>query len=86
MLVSLQGKQEKDMERYRQLAKSHGKPILDSGNYRHGFTVTDTKLVTAATYVLIVSTYEEGQEGSFEITVASAKETVKLQPIPPFSQ
>lgn len=82
MLVSLQGKELTNLERYRHLAKSNGKPILDSGNYRHGFTITDTKLVRPATYVLIASTYEEGQFGSFQITVASSKSAVEIQSIP----
>ncbi|KAG7346312.1 calpain family cysteine protease [Nitzschia inconspicua] len=82
MLASLQGKQPKNLQRYRELANSNGMPILDSGNYRHGFTVTDTKIVRPATYVLIVSTYEEGQSGSFDVAIASAEKIVEIESVP----
>jgi hypothetical protein len=82
MLVSLQGKNSRNLEQYRQLAESNGKPILDSGNYRHGFTVTDTKLVGQGTYILILSLFEEKQMGSFEITISSASNAVDIHPIP----
>ena len=46
------------------------KPVLDSGNYRHGFTVTERTKVPTGTYAMIVSTYNEGQLGVFNIQIA----------------
>jgi hypothetical protein len=82
MLVSLQGKKSRNIEQYRQLAQSNGKPILDSGNYRHGFTVTDTKLVGQGKFVLILSAFEERQLGSFEVIISSASNAVDVHAIP----
>lgn len=82
MLVSLRGKNPEDIRKYRQLAETNSKPILDSGNYRHGFTITETKSISAGTHVLIVSTYDPGQLGSFEITIDSSAEMMDVQSIP----
>lgn len=46
------------------------KQVLDSGNYRHGFTVTERAKVPAGTYAMIVSTFNEGQLGVFNIKIA----------------
>lgn len=82
MLISLGGKEYESLSRYRDLAKSHGRPILDSGNYRHGFAVTETKLISGGTYAVLVSTYNAGILGSFEIIVASSAKIVSYHPIP----
>ncbi len=51
----------------------HGKKdILDSGNYRHGFTITEKKSIDAGTYVLIASTFHAGQLGKCTITIDSS--------------
>jgi hypothetical protein len=82
MLVSLQGTKPRNLEQYRQLAESSGKPILESGNYRHGFTVTDANVVGQGTYVLILSMFEERQLGSFEITISSSSNDIEIHTIP----
>lgn len=48
------------------------KVILDSGNYRHRFTITEKKSINAGTYVLIASTYHAGQLGGCVITIDSS--------------
>jgi calpain-7 len=82
MLVSLRGKKVEDLRQYRRLAETNGKPILDSGNYRHAFTVTGAKPISAGTHVIVVSTYEPGQLGSFEIAIDSSVELVNTRTIP----
>jgi len=73
MLISLCGKENGDLQKIRELARTHGRPILDSGNYRHGFVVTESKAIQATgTYAILASTYNAGQEGCFEITIASS--------------
>lgn len=51
-----------------------GKAVLDSGNYRHGFTVTEREKVPTGTYMIIVSTYQKGQIGVFNIKLASSSD------------
>jgi hypothetical protein len=46
-------------------------PIVDSGDYRYGFTVTEQTTLPAGLYTLIASTYEVGQEGRFVLHVMS---------------
>jgi hypothetical protein len=82
MLISLGGKEFESLCKYRELAKSYGRPILDSGNYRHGFAVTETKSVSGGTYAVLVSTYNAGKVGPFEITVASSARIASSRPIP----
>ena len=60
---------------YRRAAMSHGRPVLDSGDYRYGFAVTERKQVAAGEYVLVVSTFESGQIGVFNVHLSA---TVKL--------
>jgi hypothetical protein len=50
------------------------KPILDSGNYRHRFTTTETKSIDPGRYVLIASTYHADQLGEFTITIDSSSD------------
>ena len=69
MLIGLKGSEFNDLRRLTRVA---GKPVLDSGNYRHGFTVTERRKVPAGIYSLVVSTYREGQLGIFNIKVASS--------------
>ena len=51
-------------------------PTLDSGDYRHGFAVTERKRIPGGFYTLIVSTFYPGQVGSFRLVISS---TVKLK-------
>ena len=58
-----------------------GEPVLDSGDYRHGFTVTERKKVPGGLYTLVASTFEPGQVGAFRVIIyASSK--VKFERIP----
>ena len=66
---------------YRQAGKKSGKPVLDSGNYRYGFVVTDRGEVLAGTYLLIVSTFDPGQLGVFNVKVCSSVK-VKIEVVP----
>ena len=59
----------------RRRTQTSGKPVLDSGNYRHGFVVTPRKLIRAGTYTLVASTYYHGKQGSFAIKIASSQRT-----------
>ena len=63
---------EVDIRRHTQM---FGKPVLDSGNYRHGFFVTPRKLVRAGTYTLVASTYYHGKQGSFAVKIASSQQS-----------
>ena len=66
---------------YRVAAKRSGKPVLDSGNYRYGFVVTERGLISAGTYLLIVSTFDPGQLGVFKVKVCSSvKFTIEVVP------
>jgi calpain-7 len=60
---------------YRIMTRKRGKPVLDSGNYRHGFAVTERNKIPAGTYTMIVSTYSPGQVGVFSVKVASSVRT-----------
>lgn len=55
--------------------------MLDSGNYRHGFAVTERKKIPAGLYSLIVSTFNPGQVGVFAVKVASSLKT-RLEVVP----
>jgi hypothetical protein len=78
MLISLPRNDSKD---YRRLTRGRGKPVLDSGNYRHGFAVTERKKIPAGLYSLIVSTFNPGQVGVFAVKVASSLKT-RLEVVP----
>ena len=68
------------LSKYRNAA--NGKPILDSGNYRHGFVVTEPKIVHEGTYVVIVSNWSS-QGGEFTLCVGSSTENIgEVIPIP----
>eukprot|EP00980_Cylindrotheca_fusiformis_P004081 scaffold880_cov132-Cylindrotheca_fusiformis.AAC.77 len=69
MLVNLQ---KADSSNIRSIAKKYGKIALDSGNYRHGFTVTERKKIPPGAYAIIVSTFTPGQFGVYSIKLASS--------------
>lgn len=69
MLVNLQ---KVDSTDFRSMTRKYGKIALDSGNYRHGFAVTERKKIQAGTYAMIVSTFNPGQIGIYTIEVASS--------------
>ena len=55
-------------------------PIIDSGDYRHGFTVTEPIYVSAGDYTLVASTFEVGQVGNYIVKVLSSRD-VDIKPI-----
>ncbi|CAJ1966829.1 unnamed protein product [Cylindrotheca closterium] len=57
---------------FRQASMKYGKIALDSGNYRHGFAVTNRAKVAAGTYTIVVSTFNPGQVGPFSVRIASS--------------
>jgi hypothetical protein len=69
MLVNLQKIDSNDI---RSMARNYGKITLDSGNYRHGFAVTERKKIPSGTYTIIVSTFNPGQRGVYTIKIASS--------------
>lgn len=56
-------------ERLKQITQE---PALDSGPYRHGFTVTERKRVPGGVYTLIASTFNVGEVGRFRLTITSS--------------
>mmetsp|Transcript_7231 Transcript_7231/g.15447 ORF Transcript_7231/g.15447 Transcript_7231/m.15447 type:complete len:578 (+) Transcript_7231:926-2659(+) len=65
----LDNKTTREKGNLRELVKYSKKPVLDSGNYRHGFTITEMKSITPGAYVLIASTYDSGQLGKLIVTI-----------------
>lgn len=61
------------------IEKATGKPVIDSGKYRHGFVATDKKVVKAGVYTLIVSNFHLGQTGLFNIKVSSSSSKLKVE-------
>lgn len=53
-------------------AQQHGVPVLDSGNYRHGFAATDRTKVSKGTYVVFVSSFHGAKLGKYHITIATS--------------
>lgn len=50
-----------------------GEPVLDSGQYRHGFVASDKKTLPSGAYTLIVSNFHVDQTGLFTLKIASSK-------------
>lgn len=57
-----------------------GKPLIDSGKYRYGFLATERTKLAGGSYVILVSSFEEGQVGKFFLVVQSSV-PVKVQEI-----
>ena len=74
MLIALPSGDYTDMNT-RQMTRGRGKPKLDSGNYRHGFAVTERKKIDPGAYTLVVSTFNQGQVGAFSVKVSSSVKT-----------
>lgn len=53
--------------------RATSKPILDSGRYRHGFAVTGPKSIKPGPYLLVISSFHEGQKGVFQLKVYSSR-------------
>ena len=76
MLLGIPENKNSERRNFRESVKSSKKPILDSGNYRHGFTITEMKSMNSGTYVLIASTYHTGQLGEFVVTIDSSVKVI----------
>ena len=61
--------------------KASGRPIIDTGNYRHGFVVSGRTFVPAGSYTLVVSNYHSGQTGFYTLKVSSNVPNMKLEKI-----
>ena len=49
-------------------------PVIDTGDYRHGFVISETVFVPPGLYTLVASTFDVGKEGSFQLHIFSSKE------------
>jgi hypothetical protein len=56
----------------------HKLSIIDTGNYRHGFVVSDRKAIPAGAYTLVVSNFHVGQTGFYTLKVASNLASVNV--------
>lgn len=54
------------------IERANGEPVMDTGNYRHGFAVTKRKHVKAGAYVLIASNFSRGQKAVFQVKLFSS--------------
>jgi hypothetical protein len=69
-------------ENFRALSRKHGKIRLDSGNYRHGFCVTERRSLSPGLYTILVSTFSPGKLGVYSIKITSSTKVV-LKEVPP---
>ena len=60
---------------------STGGCIIDTGNYRHGFVVSNRATIPFGAYTLIVSNYHVSQTGFFTLKVSSSVENIKVEKI-----
>mmetsp|Transcript_457 Transcript_457/g.1167 ORF Transcript_457/g.1167 Transcript_457/m.1167 type:complete len:935 (-) Transcript_457:685-3489(-) len=79
LLGILDNKNAGNKRNLRELVKYSKKPVLDSGNYRHGFTVTEMKSINPGTYVLIASTYDKDQIGKFIVKMDTSIDVASNQ-------
>jgi calpain-7 len=63
------------------IEKATGKPVIDSGKYRHGFVASEKVRIKAGAYALIVSNFHTGQTGLFEVKVLSSSPKLKMERI-----
>ena len=56
--------------------KAIGEPVIDSGNYRHGFVVTKRTKLKAGAYTAVVSNFYNGEQAVFILNIFSSS---KLQ-------
>jgi calpain-7 len=62
--------------------RATGHAVIDSGKYRHGFSITDRKkMKRGGSYVVLISCYTPGQVASFQVHVSSTSNRVKFEPI-----
>jgi hypothetical protein len=60
------------------IGMAFSQPVVDSGNYRHGFVVTKRKQIPAGFYTLTVSTFNVGQQGSFRLLIGSSSKLPRV--------
>lgn len=65
----------------KRVTKLSREPSIDSGDYRHGFTITKRCRVPGGVYTLVASSFHPGEIGSFKIGIASSLE-LKFERIP----
>lgn len=61
--------------------KASGRPVIDTGNYRHGFVVSNRTAIPAGPYTLVVSNYHAGQTGFYTLKISSNVQNVRLEKI-----
>ncbi|KAL7544034.1 hypothetical protein ACHAXR_013478 [Thalassiosira sp. AJA248-18] len=61
-------------QRSKRIHHLYEEPIIDTGNYRHGFAASEAVFVPAGLYTLVTSTFEPGQVGKFLLHVFSSKQ------------
>jgi hypothetical protein len=54
------------------LTKPIGRPIIDTGHYRHGFVASDRQHLAHGSYALLVTNFEAGKLAKFEARVMSS--------------
>lgn len=55
------------------LSGSKGKPIVDSGNYRHGFLATRRQFLPHGSYVAVISSFDAGVSAPFKLDIHSSQ-------------
>jgi calpain-7 len=58
-----------------------GKPVIDSGNYRHGFVVTERKMLPPGSYVAVVSNFHGGVTAPFRLSIHSSR-AIQVKSLP----
>lgn len=76
MLLRIPENKTKGKRNLRESVQFSNKPILDSGSYRHRFTITEKKKINSGTYILIASTYHAGQLGEVIVTIDSSVDVI----------
>eukprot|EP00957_Ditylum_brightwellii_P172218 13110645-Ditylum_brightwellii.AAC.1 len=67
-------------EKNKRIHRLSAPPVIDTGDYRHGFIATNPVFVPGGIYTLVASTFHPGQAGGFNMTVASSVK-LNLSPI-----
>jgi hypothetical protein len=61
--------------------KAAGEPVIDTGNYRHGFVVSTRTSLSPGAYALVVSNFHVGQTGFYTVKVSSSKSNIRIKKI-----
>jgi hypothetical protein len=57
-----------------------GKPVIDTGKYRHGFSASDRHQLLAGAFVVLVTSFTAGQTGPLDLKISSSSK-VKVKEI-----